>query len=73
MIARLEEQKILLNDPNYIRTVRAWGKNAIAVPSLDKIPFIINILITAVRNGELDDQLAPAKKPATAVTTRKAA
>src|ERR1700731_308586 len=81
MIARLEEQKILLNDPNYIRTVRAWvkkdgrltlvdkqqrvlpwwrvdangsydffvrlgskpiefekGKNAIAVPSLDKIP-----------------------------------
>jgi hypothetical protein len=116
MIARLEEQKILLNDPNYIRTVRRWvkkegrltlvdkqqrvlpwwrvdangsyvffvrlgsktiefekGKNAIAVRSIDKIPFIINILITAVRNGELDDQLAPAKKPVTAVTTRKAA
>jgi hypothetical protein len=49
------------------------GKNAIAVRSIDKIPFIINILITAVRNGELDDQLAPAKKPVTAVTTRKAA
>jgi hypothetical protein len=31
------------------------------------------ILITAVRNGELDDQLAPAKKPVTAMTTRKAA
>ena len=116
MIARLEEQKILLNDPNYIRTVRRWvkkegrltlvdkqqrvlpwwrvdangsyvffvrlgsktiefekGKNAIAVRSIDKIPFIINILITAVRNGELDDQLAPAKKSVTAVTTRKAA
>jgi len=116
MIARLEEQKLLLNDPNYIRTVRTWvkkdgrltlvekqqrvlpwwrvdangsyvffvrlgsktiefekGKNAIAVRSIDKIPFIINILITAVRNGELDDQLAPAKKSVTAVTTRKAA
>jgi hypothetical protein len=116
MIARLEEQKVLLKDPNYIRTVRTWakkdgrltlvdkqqrvlpwwrvdangsyvffvplgskpiefekGKNAIAVPSLDKIPFVINILVTAVRNGELDDQLAPAKKPATAVTTLKAA
>ena len=116
MIARLEEQKVLLKDPNYIRTVRTWakkdgrltlvdkqqrvlpwwrvdangsyvvfvplgskpiefekGKNAIAVPSFDKIPFVINILITAVRNGELDDQLAPAKKPVTAMTSRKAA
>src|SRR3984893_406411 len=116
MIARLEEQKVLLKDPNYIRTVRTWakkdgrltlvdkqqrvlpwwrvdangsyvlfvplgskpiefekGKNAIAIPSFDKIPFVINILITAVRNGELDDQLAPAKKPVTAMTTRKAA
>ena len=94
MIARLEEQKLLLNDPNYIRTLRTWvkkngeltpidrqqrvlpwwrvnangsyvffvrlgskpiefekGKNAIAVPSLDKIPLVIDILITAVRNG----------------------
>jgi len=109
MIARLEEQKLLLNDPNYIRTTRTWvktngklapidrqhrilpwwrvtpdgsnvffvrlgskpiefekGKNAIAVPSLDKIPLVIDILITAVRNGELDDQLAQAKKPPTA-------
>jgi hypothetical protein len=116
MIARLEEQKLLLNDPNYIRTVRTWvkknghltpvdkqqrvfpwwrvdangsyvffirsgskpiefekGKNAVAVPSLDKIPLVINILITAVRNGELDDQLAQAKKPLTAATSRKAA
>jgi uncharacterized protein DUF6641 len=97
MIARLEEQKLLLNDPKYTRAVRIWvkkdgqltpidkqervlpwwrmnadgsyvffvrvgskpiefekGKNAIAVPSLDKLPVIINILITAVRNGELD-------------------
>jgi hypothetical protein len=49
------------------------GKNAIAVPSFDKIPFVINILITAVRNGDLDDRLAQAKKPATAATSRKAA
>jgi hypothetical protein len=49
------------------------GKNAIAVPSFDKIPFVINNLITAVRNGELGDQLAQAKKPATAATSRKAA
>jgi hypothetical protein len=26
MIARLEEQKCLLNDPNYVRTVRTWVK-----------------------------------------------
>ena len=108
MIARLEEQKLLLNDPNYVRTARTWvnkngeltpiqrqhrvlpwwrvnadgsyvffvrlgskpiefekGKNAIAVPSLDKIPLVINILITAVRNGELDQSLAQTRKPAT--------
>jgi hypothetical protein len=107
IIARLEEQKLLLNDPSYIRTVLTWeqkdgqltpvdkqqrvlpwwrvnedgsyvlfvrvgskliefekGKNAVAVPSLDKMPLVINILITAVRNGELDQQLAQTKKPA---------
>jgi hypothetical protein len=110
VIARLEEQKLLLNDPKYTRTVRNWvkkdgeltpvdkqqrvlpwwrmdadgsyvlfvrfggksiefetGKYGIAVPSLDKIPLVIDILITAVRNGELDAQLAQARKrPATA-------
>jgi hypothetical protein len=49
------------------------GKNAIAVPSFDKFPLVIDILITAVRNGELDDQLAQAKKPPRAMTSRKAA
>jgi hypothetical protein len=117
MIARLEEQKLLLKDPNHTRTVRTWvkkdrqlmpvdkqqrvlpwwrvnangsfvffvrsgskpiefekGKNAIAVPSLDKVPMVIDILINAVRNGELDDQLAHAKKsPPTAVKPPKAA
>ena len=116
MIARLEERKLLLNDPSYTRTVRTWvkkdrqlmpvdkqqrvlpwwrvnangsyvffvrsgskpiefekGKNAIAVPSLDKVPLIIDILITAVRNGELDDQLAHAKRPPIAVKSPEAA
>jgi hypothetical protein len=49
------------------------GKNAIAVPSFEKIPMVIDILITAVRNGELDDQLAQLKKPPRAITSRKAA
>jgi hypothetical protein len=107
MIAHLEEQKVLLKDPNYIRTVRTWakkdgrltpvdkqqrvlpwwrvnangsyvffvrlgskpiefekGKNAIAVSSLEKMPLVIDILITAVRSGELDEHLAQTKKPA---------
>jgi hypothetical protein len=115
-IALLEEQKLLLKDSNYTRTVRTWvkkegqltpvekqqrilpwwrvnadgsyvlfvrsgsktiefekGKNAVAVPSFDKVPLVIDILITAVRNGELDDQLAQAKKPPQAMTPRKAA
>lgn len=101
VIARLEEQKLLLKDPNYTRTVRSWvrkdgervmaenhqrvtpwwrqhpngtyalfvrsglkpiefekGKTAIAVPSLDKLPSVIDTLITAIRAGELDQQLA---------------
>jgi hypothetical protein len=105
IIARLEEQKLILKDPNYTRTVRNWvkkdgekvvvekqqrvplwwrqhpngsyalfvrsglkpiefekGKAAIAVPSLDKLPSVIDTLITAVRNGELDEQLAQGSK-----------
>ena len=34
---------------------------------------IIDILINAVRNGELDAQLAQARKPLTAVKSPKAA
>jgi hypothetical protein len=40
-----------------------FGKNAVALPSLDKMPLVINILITAVRNGELDEQLAQMANP----------
>jgi hypothetical protein len=36
------------------------GRAAIAVSSLDKLPSIIDTLIAAVRNGELDEQLAQA-------------
>jgi hypothetical protein len=107
IVARLEEQKLILKDPNYTRTVRNWvkkdgervmvekqqrvpmwwrqhpngsyalfvrsglkpiefekGKAAIAVPSLDKLPSVIDTLITAVRNGELDAYLAPTKQTA---------
>jgi hypothetical protein len=68
-------------DGSYVLFVRSGskpiefdkGKNAIAVPSFEKIPMVIEILITAVRNGELDDQLAQAKKPPRAMTSRKAA
>jgi hypothetical protein len=116
IVARLEEQKLLLSDPTYVRTVRTWtkkdgqrtpvdkqqrvlpwwrvtangfyvfflrsgwkpiefekGKSAIAVPSLDKLPGIIDTLITAVRSGELDEQLAPTTKPLAASKPKKAA
>jgi hypothetical protein len=116
IIERLEEQKRLLSDPNYLRTVRAsetkdgkrvpvekqqrvlpsWravpngtfaffvragykpiefdrGKSAIAVPSLDKLPGVIDTLIAAVRNGELDQQLAEASNQGTPKKSRKAA
>jgi hypothetical protein len=108
VIERLEEQKLLLNDPTYTRIVRSsvkkdgerttvekhqrvlpwWrsvqngtyaffiragfkplefakDKTAIAVASLDKLPTVIDTLITAVWNGELDEQLAQAAKQAT--------
>jgi hypothetical protein len=116
VIERLEEQKLLLNDPTYTRTVRtsvkkdgertivekqqrvspwwrsvpsgtyaffirvgfkplefAKDKTAIAVPSLDKLPAVIDTLVTAVRNGELDEQLAQAAKQATPKKSKKAA
>ena len=105
VIARLEEQKLILKDPNYTRTARNWvrkdgervmvekqqrvplwwrqhpngsfalfvksglrpiefekGKPAIAVSSLDKLPSVIDTLITAIRAGELDAQLAQTRR-----------
>jgi hypothetical protein len=49
------------------------GKSAIAVPSLDKLPSVVDTLIDAVRNGELDEQLAQARKAAIARRAKKAA
>ena len=110
-IAHFEEQKRLLQDPTYTRTVNVWtekdgerqqveknqrvfpwwrvlpngsavltvrvaqkaiefekGKAGIAVPSADKLPSTIDTVITAIRNGELDEHLAQASK---AVPTKK--
>ena len=110
-IAHLEEQKRLMQDPTYTRTVNVWtekdgerqqveenqrvfpwwrvlpngsavmsirvaqkaieiekGKAGIAVPSADKLPGVIDTLVTAIRNGELDEHLAQASK---AVPTKK--
>src|SRR5438552_18512042 len=36
IIARLEEQKLLLNDPNYTRTVRTWVKKDGQLTPVDK-------------------------------------
>jgi hypothetical protein len=36
------------------------GKTAISVPTLDKLPSVIDTLISAIRNGELDAQLEAA-------------
>jgi hypothetical protein len=117
VIARLEEQKLILKDPSYTRTVQTWvrkndervmvekhqrvaawwrqhpngtyalfvrsglkpiefekGKTAIAVPSIDKLPTVIDTLITAIRNGELDPQLAlSSKQPTTSPKSKQAA
>lgn len=104
-IAKLEEQKLLLSNPNYVRKVRTFvkengvrksveneqrvspwwrqhtdgtylfaikvgaksvdfekGKAAVAVPSLDKLPSVIDTLIAAVRSGQLDVQLAQGRQ-----------
>jgi hypothetical protein len=49
------------------------GKPAIAVQSLDKLPSVIDTLITAVRNGELDQQLGDASKQSNPRKSKRAA
>jgi hypothetical protein len=104
-VAKLEEQKLLLKDPNHVRTVQRWtkvngerqattkqqavrpwwktdptgqvvmsvkfsakpiefekGKAGIVVPSKDKLPAVIDTLISAVRSGELDELFSQAAK-----------
>lgn len=49
------------------------GKAGIAVPSKDKLVPVIETLISAVRNGELDDLLTQASKQRVPQKTRKVA
>jgi len=106
MIQRLEEQKLLAQNPTHVRTVQKWtkkdgervlvetkkrvrpwsrteengslifivrnglkvvefenGKSGIAVPSQDKLTSVIDTLIDAVKQGELDELLARGTKP----------
>jgi len=115
-VAKLEEQKQLLKDPNHVRTVQRWtkvdgqrqavtkqqavrpwwktdpagqvvmsikfgarplefekGKAGIVVPSKDKLPVVIDTLISAVRAGELDELFSQAAKTGSIGKTRKAA
>jgi uncharacterized protein DUF6641 len=115
-VAKLEEQKLLLKDPNHVRTVQRWtkvdgqrqattkqqavrpwwktdpagqvvmsvkfgakpiefekGKAGIVVPSKDKLPAVIDTLITAVRAGELDDLFNQAAKTGSIGKAKKAA
>lgn len=48
------------------------GKAGVAVPSKEKLPALIETLITAVRNGELDEVLKNASKPRTPKVRRAA-
>ena len=113
---RLEEQKKLLEDPTFVRTVQRWtkvdgqkvlaakqirvapwwwtdasgqlllsvkargkaiefekGKAAIAVPSRQELPRVIDTLISAVGAGELDGQLALVSKEPVMKKARKLA
>jgi hypothetical protein len=115
-VTKLEEQKLLLKDPNHIRTVQRWvkvdgerqattkrqavrpwwktdptgqivmfikfgakpiefekGKAGIVVPSKEKLPAVIDTLISAVRAGELDDLFSQAAKAGPVGKARKAA
>jgi hypothetical protein len=51
----------------------AENQSAIAVQSLDKLLSVIDTLITAVRNGELDQQFSEASKHANPRKSKRAA
>jgi hypothetical protein len=115
-VSKLEEQKLLLKDPNHVQTVLRWtkvngerqattkqqavrpwwktdptgqvvmsikfgarpiefekGKAGIIVPSKDKLPAVIDTLISAVRAGELDELFNQAAKTGSIGKARKAA
>ena len=111
-VERLQEQKQLVSDPNFVRVLKKWatvngqkqlvekqrrvhpwwrtasngslvffvrlggkpiefdkGKSGIAVASAEKLPGLIDTLIAAVRNGELDQVLAQSVKAAFGATS----
>ena len=49
------------------------GKSAIAVPAKERLPAVIDTLISATRSGELDDILSHASKQRPLAKARKAA
>ena len=49
------------------------GEAAIVVPSIDKLPTVIDTLIKAVRAGELDEQLNQSSKFGRPIPSRKVA
>src|ERR1035438_7589986 len=115
-VSKLEEQKLLLKDPNHVRTVQRWtkvngerqattkqqavrpwwktdpagqvvmsvkfgakpiefekGNAGIPAGSRDKLPAVIDTLISAVRAGELDELFNQAAKTGSIGKARKAA
>ena len=59
MVASRWQRNVCLGHPS--RTAEfEKGKTAIAVRSFDQLPKVIDTLITDVRNGALDDQIAAA-------------
>ena len=106
LVRRLEEQKALLQNPSFVRTVQRWsgkgderrlvekqqrvrpwwraeasggvvlsvfygtkpiefekGKAGIAVASKERLPGVIDAMIKAARDGELDDLMTRMSKP----------
>lgn len=49
------------------------GKAAIAVGTLEKLPNVIDVLIKAVRAGELDEQLKQSSQFGRPISSRKVA
>jgi hypothetical protein len=49
------------------------GKAAIVVPSIDKLPTVIDTLIKAIRAGELDEQLNQSSKSPRPIPSRRVA
>src|ERR1700736_3649873 len=115
-VAKLEEQKLLLKDPNHVRTVQRWtkvngerqattkqqavrpwwktdpagqvvmsvkfgakpiefekGKAGIVVGTKEKLPTVIDTLISAVRARELDELFNQAAKTGSIGKAKKAA